>query len=280
MSKLIPFSGLIAALMLWSGGALAQTPTLPPATPLPALSQQGHVDHAGASIWYGIVGEGSPVLLLHGGRATSLSWGAQVAALVAGKHRVILIESRGHGRSTLGTQPLSYELMESDVVAVMDALGIGQTDVAGWSDGANISLVMAMRHPERVKRIFAFGPNMNQRYLTPPRNSPLFAEVGARLEAEYASVAADPRGFGRLTTEVRKMQAVEPNYSDAQLAATRGPRIAIVGASEDEFISRRHLEYVASTIPGATLIMLDHVSHFAPWQDAATFNNVLTGFLQ
>lgn len=76
--------------------------TLPAEQPLPALAKQGYVDHDGARIWYGEIGEGEPVVLLHGGMESSLSWGDQVPTLVKSSHRVILIDSRGHGRSTLG----------------------------------------------------------------------------------------------------------------------------------------------------------------------------------
>jgi pimeloyl-ACP methyl ester carboxylesterase len=100
--------------------------TLPPAAALPPLSNQGHVTRDGASIWYGVIGKGAPVLLLHGGMASSDSWGEQVPALVKAGYRVILIDTRGHGRSTLGTQPLSYELFADDVIAVMDALQLRQ----------------------------------------------------------------------------------------------------------------------------------------------------------
>lgn len=272
---------LAAALFLLSFTASANPvwETLPVEQPLPPLAQQGRVDHAGASIWYGVVGAGQPVILLHGGRASGLTWGNQVAALVESKHQVVLIDSRGHGRSTLGAEPLSYELMETDVVAVMDALKIKKAAVAGWSDGGIIGLLMAMKNPERVSKVYAFGPNMNSRFLIPPIDSPVFPLVGPRLAAEYASVATDPSGFERLSVAVRAMQHTQPNYSDAQLAAIKGPDIAIVGADRDEFITKQHFEYLAATIPGARLIMLHDVSHFAPWQDAPAFNASLIDFL-
>src|SRR5260221_12250300 len=85
-------------------------------TRLHALAEDGYVDHEGERIWYGTDGKGEPVILLHGGMAISLSWGNQVPSLIKTHHEVILIESRGHGRSTLGPYPLSYERMQSDVV--------------------------------------------------------------------------------------------------------------------------------------------------------------------
>src|SRR5260221_4777201 len=115
--------------------------------PLPPLAKEGYVDHEGARIWCGTAGKGEPIILLHGGMESSLSWGNQVPALIKTHHEVILIDSRGHGRSTLGPYPLSFERMQSDVVAVMDTLHLRKASFVGWSDGANISLIMAMKNP-------------------------------------------------------------------------------------------------------------------------------------
>ena len=262
-----------------AGAATPRHETLPAVPPLPALDQQGHVDHAGARIWYGIVGHGDPVILLHGGRASSLTWGHQVRALAARRHRVILIDSRGHGRSTLGAQPLSYALMAQDVAAVMDRLGLGRAALVGWSDGAIVGLELAMRQPQRVSRLFAFGPNVNRRHIEAPLPSPVLPLIGARLRGDYEAIAPDPQGFMRLGDAVAAMQAREPDYLDAELAALRGPAIAIAAADRDEFITMRHFKYAAAAIPDARLLVLRRVSHFAPWQDPAGFNQALLDFL-
>jgi pimeloyl-ACP methyl ester carboxylesterase len=94
------------------------------AAPLPVASDQGYVDHDGARIWYATYGSGSPVILLHGGLGHSGNWGYQVPMLVGSGYRALLIDSRGHGRSTRDLRPFGYELMASDVLAVMDALYI------------------------------------------------------------------------------------------------------------------------------------------------------------
>jgi pimeloyl-ACP methyl ester carboxylesterase len=127
------------------GGALADElwRTLPSPARLPADDGHGYVAHDGARIWWRSFGAGPPVILLHGGLANGEYWGAQVPALVRDHHRVILIDSRGHGRSTRDERPYTYELMASDVEAVMDALAIPRAAVVGWSDGAIIGLVMA-----------------------------------------------------------------------------------------------------------------------------------------
>ena len=92
------------------------------AAPLPVTNDQGYVENAGARLWYAAYGSGSPVILLHGGLGHSGNWGYQVPALVKNGYRAVVIDSRGHGRSTRDTQLYSYELMASDALTAMDTL--------------------------------------------------------------------------------------------------------------------------------------------------------------
>jgi pimeloyl-ACP methyl ester carboxylesterase len=118
---------------------------LPP-TPAPiAADRTGKVDANGISIHYAVYGAGSPVILLHGGLANADYWGHQIEALKA-HHRVIVMDSRGHGRTTRDARPYGYDLMADDVVALMDALKIPKADIVGWSDGAILGLDLAIRH--------------------------------------------------------------------------------------------------------------------------------------
>jgi pimeloyl-ACP methyl ester carboxylesterase len=115
------------------------------ATPLPAASEEAYVQNDGARIWYATYGSGAPVVLLHGGLGHSGNWGYQLPALVDAGYRGVLIDSRGHGHSTRDARPYSYELMASDVLGVMDSLGLQQAALVGWSDGACTALIVAMQ---------------------------------------------------------------------------------------------------------------------------------------
>ena len=95
--------------------------TLPPTPSLPKPAQSGYAPVNGIRIWYATFSHGQPVLLLHGGLANSNYWGNQVPAL-AKRYRVIVVDSRGHGRSTHDEQPYGYDLMASDVLGLMDFL--------------------------------------------------------------------------------------------------------------------------------------------------------------
>lgn len=281
MKNSIQAAVAVAMLAVTAQSQAQQWDTLPLPAPLPPFASQGYVERAGARIWYGTVGEGPAVILLHGGMASSDSWGNQVPALVKSHHRVILVDTRGHGRSTLGNLPLSYEVFEDDVRGVMDALHIARADIVGWSDGANTALVMAMKHPGRLHKVYAFGANMSIDSIKPGAfNAPILGKVVVQLQQTYAKLSPTPNGFGALHDAVEAMQKTEPSYSAAQLAAIRGPKIAIADGDHEEFIKEEHTEYMAMTIPGAQYIILPDVSHFAPWQDPEAFNASIVKFLQ
>src|SRR5580698_4759725 len=282
----LSWKAAIAALFLTMAAtstASAATPTwetLPSPAPLPPFSVEGRVAHDGARIWFATFGAGPPVILLHGGDASSDYGGDQVPALLADGRRVIVIDSRAHGRSTHDARPLGYELMESDVIAVMDALSIDRTDVVGWSDGAIISLIMAMKHPARVTHVFAFGANMDLHGFNPlGALAPIVPKVEAGLAANYARLSETPNDYGAFSRSVLAMQLSQPNYAPRDLAAIKGPRVAIVDGAHEEFILRQHTEYLARTIPGAQLIILPDVSHFAPLQNPDAFNAAMIGFI-
>ena len=242
----------------------------------PAAS--GYVTTGGARIYYATYGKGPPVILLHGGLANSDYWANQVAPL-ARTHRVILIDSRGHGRSSRDARPYTYELMESDVVAVIDSLKIQKAALVGWSDGAIIGLVMAMKHPERLTRVFAFAANMDPSGVNMDATSrPPFSTFVARAATDYARLSPTPTRFSDFVAAIGKMWEHEPNYTAADLARIRLP-IAIVDGDHDEAIKAEHTAYLARAIPGARLILLPGLSHFAMMQDPKAFNAAMTTFL-
>ncbi|RCW81165.1 alpha/beta fold hydrolase [Phyllobacterium bourgognense] len=248
------------------------------AAPLPVTSDQGFVDHDGARIWYATYGSGSPVILLHGGLGHSGNWGYQVSTLVSSGYRAVLIDSRGHGRSTRDRRPFTYELMASDVLAVMGALQLEKTAVVGWSDGACIALILAMKAPERVAGVFFFGCNMDPSGTKEFEPTPIVDRCFRRHAKDYVALSATPDQFNVFVEAVGQMMKSEPNYSAGDLTHIHVP-VAIVQSEYDEFIKPEHAEYLARSIPAAELIILSGVSHFAPLQRPEQFNGVMRAFL-
>ena len=165
------------------------------AAPLPVSKNEGYVEHDGARIWYSSYGDGLPVILLHGGNGHSGNWGYQVPALVNGGYRAIVIDSRGHGRSTRDSRPYTYELMASDVLAVMDALHVERAAIVGWSDGACVALILADKAPARTAGVFFFACNMDPSGVKEFKPSPILDRCFGRHTKDYAELSATPDAF-------------------------------------------------------------------------------------
>ena len=256
--------------------------TLPPTPPPVPGETTGTAAVDGIALFYATLGasegDAPPVLLLHGGLANSDYWSHQVEVLKA-HHRVILVDSRGHGRSTRDARPFGYDLMADDVVALLDWLHVPRADVVGWSDGGILGLDLAMRHPTRVGKVFAFAANSVTAGVKPDvEHDPTFARFIARAGAEYARLSPTPNEYDAFLAQIGHMWDSQPNWSDADLKRVTAP-VVIADGDHDEAIFRAHTEYLAATIPGAGLLILPNASHFAFLQDPALFNAALLDFL-
>jgi pimeloyl-ACP methyl ester carboxylesterase len=275
--RLFLATALLGLIRIPRADALERWQTLP-ATPAPIAGRSARAEVNGISLFHVETGEGSPVVFLHGGLSNSDYFGLQVPE-VARRHRVICVDSRGHGRSTRNTQPFGYDLMTDDVVALLDHLKVPRVAIVGWSDGAIIGLDMVMRHPDRVSRVFAFGANTQTSGLKPDIDkNPTFAQFIARAKTEYERLSPTPGEYDQFLQQIEKMWDTQPNWTDEQLRTIRAP-VLIADGQYDEGIKREHTEYMAATIPGAGLLILPNASHFAFLQYPALFNAALLDFL-
>ncbi len=248
------------------------------AAPLPASSVQGYIENDGARIWYSSYGFGQPVILLHGGLGNSGNWGYQVPFLVEQGYQTIVIDSRGHGRSTRDDKLFSYDFMASDVLAVMDELRLEQAALVGWSDGACTALILADKVPARVAGVFFFACNMDDSGAKEFEFTPVVERCFNRHVKNYVQLSATPDQFQEFADAVGLMQRTQPNYSEQDLAQIRVP-VTIVHSEHDEFIKREHAEYLARSIPKAEFLELKGLSHFAPLQRPDVFNITILAFL-
>jgi pimeloyl-ACP methyl ester carboxylesterase len=252
--------------------------TLPPTPSLPQAVKSGYAPVNGIKIWYAEFGRGAPVILLHGGLANSNYWGKLVPAL-APHYRVIVMDSRGHGRSSRDDRPYGYDLMASDVVALMDYLKIDKAALIGWSDGAIIGLDIAMHHPERLSKLFAFAANSDPSAVKDVEHDPVFSAFIARARIEYEKLSPTPKEYDAFLKQITKMWDSEPHWTAADLAAIKVPTW-IVDADHDEAIKRDNTLFMADNIPGSGLLIQPEVSHFSFLQDSAQFNADVLHFLE
>ncbi|MCW5800875.1 MAG: alpha/beta hydrolase [Deltaproteobacteria bacterium] len=253
---------------------------LPP--PMPAATSSGHVEVAdGAKIYYAIYGrtdgKADPVILLHGGMGNSDHFGFQVPDLVD-RFQVIVIDSRGQGRSTLSKAKLSYHAMATDVVAVMDALKIGKAALVGWSDGGEIALDLAIHHPDRVAKLFVFGSNYDANGHKPNRNPTTFQSYNAKCASDFAKISKDPKKYQAVVEALLPVWRNPAVFTKDQLRSIKAPTVVSDGEF-DEIIELAQVREMATLIPNAKLIVFPNTSHFALWQDPLSFNKALVEFL-
>ena len=251
--------------------------TLPVTPVLPKAEQSGLAPVNGIRIWYAVFGVGEPVVLLHGGLGNSNYWGNQVPEL-ARHYRVIVMDSRGHGRSTRNALPYSYDLMASDVLGLLDYLHIGKAAIVGWSDGAIIGLDIAIHHPERLAKLFAFAANSDPSGVKDLTKSPVFDAFIARAQREYERLSPTPREYKSFLAQIERMWAVEPHFTAAQLGAIPVP-VWIADADHEEAIYRENTLYMTDHIPGRCLLIEPGVSHFSVLQDPEQFTRDVEHFL-
>jgi pimeloyl-ACP methyl ester carboxylesterase len=264
-----------------TGGAAGEPWQSLPQTPsLPTAAKSGYAPVNGIRMFYAVFGQGSPVLLLHGGLANSNYWGEVIPILVRNHYEVIVTDSRGHGRSTRTAEPYSYELMASDVLALLDYLKLTKVDLVGWSDGGIIGLAIAMQHPQRLRRLFAYGANSDPSGARPDMESnATWTSYMERARGEYRQLSPTPQDYETFLAQIQAMWAQQPNFTATQLQRIN-VRTAIADGAHDEAIKPEHTEYLARTIPGAALIVLPDVSHFGMLQNAQEFSTAAIRFLK
>lgn len=254
--------------------------TLPDVPAMPKADTSGLVSVNGARLYFAVFNKTGkdPVILLHGGFTCSADWGFEVP-LLANTHEVIVMDTRGHGRSTMDYQPFSYDLFASDVKGLMDMLGVSKVSIVGWSDGGVTGLVMAMKYPGYVKKLFTYGSNYSKSgEKNEPFDSTLAAKFMDRVKETYRRISPTPDGFVNLRAQIVKLYSTEPNLDTAALRLIRIP--VVIGCGEyEQFYTRAHFESLAKLIPGARLVVMPAVSHGGPIQDPITFHREVSRLL-
>ena len=255
--------------------------TLPMPPTMPVAASTGYVDVADAKIFYAIYGKGTtPVILLHGGLGNADHFGFQVPALVE-NYKVIAIDSRGQGRSTIAAKTkLSYHLMAGDVLAVMDKLEIDAAAVVGWSDGGAIALDLAVNHPKRVSKLFVFGTNYHADGSKPRRGpaAKTFNAYAVKCKSDFMKLSKTGSSYETTVNALLPIWRSAGGFTKDQMRSIKAPAL-IADGDHDEIIFLDHIKEMALLIPNAKLVVFENASHFALWQDPDAFNKAIVEFL-
>jgi pimeloyl-ACP methyl ester carboxylesterase len=240
-----------------------------------------YVEVGGLRTWHEVQGEGQPVVLLHGAFAGAASWSAQAPVLARAGFRVHVPERRGHAHTPDVPGPLTYDVMADDTVAYLDGVVGGPAKLVGWSDGAVVALLVALRRPDLVDRQVLIGQYYNSSgKVTGGLVDQLTAggdQVMGFLRAGYDPVSPDgPEHFPVVYAKTLQMIETEPELELAALAAVGAPTLVLQGDRDE--VTLEHGAAVAAALPKGRLSVLPG-THLLPLESPDVVNALLLWFL-
>jgi pimeloyl-ACP methyl ester carboxylesterase len=209
-----------------------------------------YADVNGVHLYHETYGSGPAMILLHGGLGSGEMFGPVIPAL-ADHHQVIVPDLQGHGRTADIDRPLDVRLMADDIAALIDHLGLDRPDVVGYSLGGGVAWQVAMRHPDKVRRMVTAAAHI-RRDAVPPEMLAQQGQVGAAaaefmkgtpMYEIYQRVAPRPEDFPRLLDKIGAAMAVDFDFTD-DVRRLRVPTM-VVAADADMAPPRHYVEIFA-----------------------------------
>ncbi len=249
--------------------AVAQTST----TSFGNDPKAGHyVKTRGFNMYYETYGSGEPLLIIHGNGGSISNFENQIPYF-SKSYKVILADSRAQGKSADTADSLSYEMMADDLNALLDTLHLDSCYVIGWSDGGINGLLLAIRHPDKVKKLAVTGAN-----LTPDTTAvdPFVHDWARNYRDSIATLPATAKT--KTEQKLFNLLSNEPHISLSQLHQIKCPSLIIGG--DHDILLPRHTMLIADNIPHSYLWIIPNSGHSTPIFYAADFNRVVDHFFQ
>lgn len=238
-----------------------------------------YVDIDGVHTWFETVGKGEPLVLMHGGLETNAAWAGQLASL--GEYfRVLAPERRGHGHTPDVDGQLSYSVMADDTIAFIQAVIHAPAHLVGWSDGAIVGLLVALRRPDLVRKLVLIGGNADVSGCVevPPLDQGPAGLVVDELRAAYEAVSPDGPGHWPVVFAKTTDLWTTPDIPLTDLGQIHARTLVLVG--DDDLITLEHSVALYRAIPCAELAVVPGASHMVPVEKPDLVNHMLLDFLR
>jgi pimeloyl-ACP methyl ester carboxylesterase len=223
-------------------------------------------DLHGFRMYTEVYGSGAPLLMIHGNNGSINAFSNNIPELT--KHfRVIVADSRSQGKSLDPDHPLTFEMMADDFADLLDAMHIDSAYVVGWSDGGINSLLLAIRHPDKVKKLVSTGANLwpDADAFRPGLWDQWNADFKANPNREPSS---DKEKNDR---KLFMLDWQQPHISLAELHKIQCPCLIICG--DHDLISISHTTLIYQNIPHANLWVVPNSGHATLVEHADEFNS-------
>jgi pimeloyl-ACP methyl ester carboxylesterase len=218
-------------------------------------------------------GQGKPLLIIHGNGGSIKDFVNQIPYF-SKQYKVIVADSRAQGASKDAGDSLSYEMMADDYAALLDAMKIDSAYVMGWSDGGINGLLLAIRHPEKVKKLAITGANLW------PDTTAIYNDVEQMVLPSYNALknksnktAQEKEGW-----KLVRLLIEEPHIPLSSLQSIKAPTLVIGG--DHDAIKVEHTVLIAQNIPASYLWILPNSGHSTPIVYKDEFNKKVDSFFK
>lgn len=215
-------------------------------------------------------GQGEALILLHGNGENCDYFQGQIDEFACFFH-VYAIDTRGHGKTPRGNAPFTIRQFAEDLIDFMDAHQIEKAHLLGFSDGGNIAMIFAMKHPDRVNRLILNGANLDTKGVKPSVQIPI--EIGYRIARMFARISQT----AKLNAEILGLMVNDPNVMPEELVKIQAKTLVIAGTKD--MIKDEHTRLIAQSIPDAQLVILKG-NHFIANKCPQAFNHAVLKFLK
>ena len=274
--KLLTFL-LLASLTLSAQTTKAQTTQTQTTKAQPAPGPYGNNPAAGHylatrgfKLYYEIYGQGAPLLLFHGNGGSISNMGNQIAYF-SKNYQVIAIDTRAQGNSKNPSDSLTFEMIVDDFNALLDSLHLDSCYVIGWSDGGIDALLLAIRHPDKVKKMAFTGANLRA------DTTGLTPFVYNLIKTENANLRKKPPTPQlKNQLQISDLDYFQPNITLDQLHQIHCPTLVIGG--DHDVIPVTHTVLIAQNIPQSYLWIVPNSGHSVPIFKKDAFNTQIYDF--
>lgn len=215
-------------------------------------------------------GDGHPLILLHGNGENCDYFSHQIDAF-SKRYRVIALDTRGHGQTPRGEKPFTIRQFADDLLKFMNLKAIEKSHILGFSDGANIAMIFAMKYPERVDRLILNGGNLDASGVK--RSTQIPIEIGYWFASRFANKSAEAKAHA----EMLGLMVNDPNIAPSDLRKITAPTLVIAGTRD--MIKESHTRLIAANITNVELAFVPG-NHFIANKNPQEFNYAVLRFLE
>jgi pimeloyl-ACP methyl ester carboxylesterase len=229
----------------------------------------------GARTWYDERGAGDPLVLFHGGFSDSREFTGNLDSL-AQRFRLFLPERRGHGHTPDVDGPITHDLMAEDMIAFMNGVVGGPADLVGYSDGATIATLIAVRRPHLIRRLVLISGGFH------PRGWIFLPDAGAEFPPKvvqaYGEVSPDGvEHFPVVAAKLAEAAADDPGLPASELGRLRSRTLVMAG--DDDLVHLEHTIELYRGIPDSELAVVPGTSHTLLLEKPDLCARLVTDFL-